>query len=76
MPWYGYPPIVCGAMTGEIRDGLAGLGLSPLYLVLCTFSIVIFGSYLVFRAGKWLSHRFRALESDREDIDIFGRPDP
>ena len=74
LPWYGFPPIVVGvAMLQFLRDWLAALGLSLPILAFGTLAGLFAAAWLVFRAGKWLSHRFPALESDREDIDFFGR---
>ncbi|WP_420620672.1 hypothetical protein [Candidatus Poriferisocius sp.] len=76
-PWYVYPPgVVVVVMADNLFDWLFALGL-PAPIFAFGFLVGLFATpYLAFRAGKWLSHRFSALESDREDINFFGRPDP
>ena len=75
IPWYAFAPIpVFLVMLEFLHDWLTALGLSPPILVFVYFAALLAALLLPFHAGKWLSHRFRALESDREDIDIFGRP--
>ncbi len=75
-PWYTYPPILVGVLTARnLFDWLAALDLSPANHAF-GFLVGLFAiPYSAFHAGKWLSHRFPALETDREDIDIFGRTD-
>lgn len=70
-PWYVYPPgVVVVVMAEYLFDWLLALGLPGPIFGFAFLAGLFATPYLVFRAGKWLSHCFSAFATDRKDIDF------